>query len=526
MAQNTSDEMPYPASSVPQTHPVRLATIGKLFGLNPISPDRARILELGCADGSNLLPLAQSYPSTQFVGVDASSSQIEAGRKIADGAGLGNVTLQQEEIGAFAPVGDKFDYIIVHDRFSRVSAAEREKILSICREALSEHGIVYISYNAFPGWHMRGALREMVRFHVRQFPDVAQRVAQARALVKFLAESVPTENNPYGLFLKNELEIAKNASDSYVRHELLEDNNQPFYFHEFAELAGKSGLQYLGETEFSSMLATNYPPSVQEALARVGTTVVAMEQYMDFLRNRAFRQSLLVRQDAKLKRNVDASAIRDCWFSSYLRPTSAEPSLAAGQKEEFKGASGASITTDNTLVKAVLLTLSRVAPNQMSFADLIRELRVNLMGNTAVIRAPGTDTQEEAFLAQQVFVLYARGVIEMTGFPFPAIGSPGEKPVATALARYQALNCRAIANLRHISLPIDLFARHLLSLLDGTKTRAELVAAMIDKVQKNVLNVQQNGGTIKDPELLQKLLEPRLTAVLDDMGRLGLLQPA
>jgi methyltransferase-like protein len=274
------------------------------------------------------------------------------------------------------------------------------------------------------------------------------------------------------------------------------------------------------------MLATNYPPSVQEALARVGTTVVAMEQYMDFLRNRAFRQSLLVRQDAKLKRNVDASAIRDCWFSSYLRPTSAEPSLAAGQKEEFKGASGASITTDNTLVKAVLLTLSRVAPNQMSFADLIRELRVNLMGNTAVIRAPGTDTQEEAFLAQQVFVLYARGVIEMTGFPFPAIGSPGEKPVATALARYQALNCRAIANLRHISLPIDLFARHLLSLLDGTKTRAELVAAMIDKVQKNVLNVQQNGGTIKDPELLQKLLEPRLTAVLDDMGRLGLLQPA
>jgi hypothetical protein len=45
-------------------------------------------------------------------------------------------------------------------------------------------------------------------------------------------------------------------------------------------------------------------------------------------------------------------------------------------------------------------------------------------------------------------------------------------------------------------------------------------------VQKNVLNVQQNGGTIKDPELLQKLLEPRLTAVLEDMGRLGLLQPA
>ncbi|MEO5958017.1 MAG: class I SAM-dependent methyltransferase, partial [Opitutaceae bacterium] len=388
MAQNTYDETPYPASSFPQTHPVKLATIGRLFGLAPTAPDRARILELGCADGSNLIPLAQNYPSSHFVGVDFSAVQVDAGKKIVEGAGLSNITLTHQDIAEFNPDGEKFDYIIVHGIFSWVPAPIREKILQICRDALSENGIAYISYNAFPGWHMREALRDMTLFHVKQFTDVGQRVGQARALLKFLAESVPTENNPFGLFLKSELELMKGWTDGYLRHDLLEENNQPFYFHEFADQAAKFDLQYLGETEFSSMLATNYSPQIQESLAKVGTSLIAMEQYMDFLRNRMFRQTLLVRKDAKLKRNVETQSIRDAWFSTQLRATSAEPSLAAGQKEEFKAPNGAAITTDNTLVKAVLLALARATPNQVSFADLVRELRVNLMGNTAVIRDP------------------------------------------------------------------------------------------------------------------------------------------
>ena len=39
------DSLPYPSKFFLQTHPDRLATLGKLFGMNPQTPEKCRILE-------------------------------------------------------------------------------------------------------------------------------------------------------------------------------------------------------------------------------------------------------------------------------------------------------------------------------------------------------------------------------------------------------------------------------------------------------------------------------------------------
>ena len=72
----TYDLVPYPAASFPQTHPNRLAGIAKVFGIDSPLPSKARVLELGCADGGNILPMAQSLPDASFLGIDYSSKQI------------------------------------------------------------------------------------------------------------------------------------------------------------------------------------------------------------------------------------------------------------------------------------------------------------------------------------------------------------------------------------------------------------------------------------------------------------------
>lgn len=56
------DEVPYTSHPFPQTHPERLATIGTLFGMRPPPVETARVLELGCASGGNLIPLAVAFP--------------------------------------------------------------------------------------------------------------------------------------------------------------------------------------------------------------------------------------------------------------------------------------------------------------------------------------------------------------------------------------------------------------------------------------------------------------------------------
>lgn len=45
--------------------------------------ERWRVLEIGCGDGSNILPLAFDYPEGEFVGVDRALNPIEAGRALA-----------------------------------------------------------------------------------------------------------------------------------------------------------------------------------------------------------------------------------------------------------------------------------------------------------------------------------------------------------------------------------------------------------------------------------------------------------
>jgi tRNA G46 methylase TrmB len=77
-----------------QTHPDRLATLATLFGLRPAPPQRCRVLELGCGDGGNLIPMALALPDASFVGVDAAPKAIARGQGVVAELGLANVTLE------------------------------------------------------------------------------------------------------------------------------------------------------------------------------------------------------------------------------------------------------------------------------------------------------------------------------------------------------------------------------------------------------------------------------------------------
>ncbi len=528
MSINTYDEVPYPSSSFPQTHPIKLATIARLFGMSPAKPDNCNVLELGCADGANIIPFAQLYPDSTFVGVDLSARQVERGQKAITEVGLKNITLQNKNILDFDAEGKKFDFIIVHGIFSWVPEDVRNKILDICSTTLTDNGVAYISYNALPGWHMRGMIRDMMLFHTQQFTDVQQRIGQSRALVKFLADSVPTENNPYGQFLKNELNSMQGWADGYLRHDFLEEENRAFYFHDFVETAAKHNLQYLGEPELSSMLASNFPQQVQETLQKVGRNIIAMEQYMDFLRNRMFRMTLLVKRDTKVNRTVDAGILKEFSFGALARPTKEDVNLQAGQKEEFRLASGVTFTSDSALVKAIVVTLHQAGLNHISFGELMAGVRGRLNQGGSAVREAGHEAREEAVIAQQLLLLYSRGLVEIVATPHPLTTLKNEgKLKATAFARYQALNePRHVTNLRHVSIRMDAFARHVVSLIDGTRDVDQIADAMADKVKAGLFSVQEGGKNVTDAAQLKTILIPRINVVIAQVSQMGFLQSA
>ncbi len=166
MSQFAYDEVEYPGQVFPQTHPDRLATLATVFGLSPAPPERCRVLEVGCGDAGNLIPIAMGAPGTECIGFDLSATAIAKGQAIANELGLTNIKLSQADLMAYHPDG-KFDYIIAHGFMSWVPPPVQERLLQLCRESLAPQGVAMISYNTLPGFHLRRMLREMMRIMSR-----------------------------------------------------------------------------------------------------------------------------------------------------------------------------------------------------------------------------------------------------------------------------------------------------------------------------------------------------------------------
>ena len=214
------DRVPYPSVAIPETHPDRLATVARIFGLRTPDISRCRVLELGCASGGNLIPMAFNLRGSEFVGIDLSRHQVEDGLATVRALDLANIRIEHASILDIDAAWGQFDYIICHGVFSWVDRPVQDKILEICRDSLTPSGVAYISYNTYPGWHLRESVRHMMRYHVAQFDDAAEQVEQARALLTFLASASDT-SLPYGQLLAREVDRLSNASDSYLFHEHL-----------------------------------------------------------------------------------------------------------------------------------------------------------------------------------------------------------------------------------------------------------------------------------------------------------------
>jgi len=475
---NSYDDVPYAGYPFAQTHPDRLATMAKLAGLRPASILNCRVLELGCGNGGNLVPMAYGLTGSRFLGIDASGRAIDEGNLLIGELGLRNIELRTADFMELGPELGEFDYIIAHGVYSWVPAEVRDRLLKLCERHLAPEGVAYISYNAYPGFHMRRMMREMMLFHNRGMSEPREFVKQGLALLQFIGSAFPSgdegNHDLYGVLIKEHLDLLKGHRHlEQIYHDDLAEVNEGVYFHEFVSDAKRHGLQFLSEAVLSDMDDARFPEEVREGLSGLAHgDVIRREQYLDFLKCRVFRQTLLCRSELSPGHEVEDLNLDEFYIASSARAESPQPDFSSGKVEQFSGLKGGSLRTDHPAAKAALVALGDVYPMALTWEELLTEARQRLS-------IQGLEPDVEV-LKEILIGACKRGLVQLSVHRPAFVLKASERPLASGLARLQATKGKSVVNLVHESVHLDdELSRNFLQLLDGTHDQAALVEELL-----------------------------------------------
>ena len=515
------DTVTYPSMVHPQMHPCALAAIARLHGIHAASPAHCRLLEIGCGEGVQLLALAMAYPDSEFIGVDMSHAAIARGEVARTALGLGNLHLVAADLTNWDPGTRMFDYIIAHGFYSWVPQHVRECLLALCGKQLAPHGVAYVSYNALPGRRIRQMTWEMMKHHVRHLSDPQQRIDGAREFLMWLGENVPASKSYSGAVQAEAEHILNDVDPIVLFHDDLSDTNDSFSITEFIESARHHGMEFLAEASYSDMSDAMLTEECAASLIRLtGNDRVEREQYLDFLKGRRFRQTLLCRRTGKPSSEMQISSIVALEVVGALQTESGTAAnLAAGKTERFVAGESASIATDHPVAKAALELIGKAFPQPVRFQDLLARSRT-LAGSSAA------DAESVAeMLRTVVAAAFQRGLVDLQCDPPRFAATAGRCPLLSPLARLQLeQELPVLTSMRPSMVRLDSIpARELLRQLDGRKDRSAILYGLAASM--SAMEIPGSDGRVERQPIDWWLeqLGPNLEDGLRDAARMALL---
>lgn len=496
MTATSYDAVSYPGYAYEQTHPDRLATQATLFGMTPAPPAACRLLEIGAGDGGNLIPMALGLPGSEFVGIDLAAAPVARGGAVIDELELANVTLRAADVLELPDDLGQFDYVVAHGVYSWIPPRPRDALVAACGRLLAPDGVAYISYNAYPGSYLRDMASDILSFHLGGVGEPGERLDRARHLMRLVVAA--NAQTPYAGVLREHFERVLQHPDALLYHDDLADVNTPVYFHEFVAHAARHGLQFLAEARLHDSQLHQLPEDVARELGRLPDDAVVREQYIDFVVNRMFRQTLLCRHDVALDRDLHARRLSGLSFAAPL----GIDRTVAGEEPTFVSRRGVSFQPGRARLTAALEAIAAAWPRAVTFEWLAANL----------------DVAARDLLGSELLEIHAAGVLDLHSHPPTPAAVPGSRPVASPLARRQAAaGLDRVTSLRHASVRLeDPLGAHLLSLLDGSRDRGDLEAAIREYVAGGGL-----AGTAVDPPPGE--LTDAIDAALARLAELSLL---
>lgn len=526
------DKRVYTSNAFPYSSPGHLRAAAHLWGLESVPLENARVLELGCAGGGNLLSFAVSYPQAHVVGVDLSSVQVEQGQQVVQALGLKNLHLHAMSLTDITSDFGQFDYIIAHGVFSWVPPEVRLAMMRILHENLSPNGIGYISYNTYPGWKAGDIVRDAMLLHSHSAQTDDDKLAAAKAMLNLLSDGIAASNS-LAPSLRGAVEQVRKQSDYYIAHEYLEAFNNPCYLLEFVNLADQHELTHVGDADPHLEMSVTYEQNVQlnHSLVALGQPREMRQQYLDFSVGRNFRKSLVVHKNRadQIVISPDLERLADLRWAGHF--TEVEPEQNTPKdKTTFRSHKNQPLYTSEAAVIAVVKTLTQAWPTSLTFDTLLTQVRPNL---------PIEQAQDET-AARKAVLGTLETLFRLKSLVYTLEPSPYDTAVAVKVSNdapilipgmahiYQERQDPAFGvgnfNLWHetVNLQLKKAEAWLLPHINGGNSRKQLATLLRDALNAGKVP-NTDGKTLKGKRNLDAVADKIVGKLLDLLKRQGVL---
>lgn len=515
------DAIPYDSTPFADTHPGHLYALARLHGLEPTLPAQARVLELGCARGGNLIPLAYFYPNAEFLGIELSPRQVAEGQAILRDLALSNIRI---EVGDILELDleslGQFDYILVHGVYSWVPESVRLRILELCQTCLSAQGIAYISYNTKPGWGMRGMLRDALVWQTREVEDPAEKLAAAQAFLPAYAAGLKGLETLSATYLRHEIQRLQDSHPSYLFHEYLAEFNRSFLLTEFVADAESAGLHFICEADLRHSYPETLGDHAQQFLADRSDRI-HREQTIDFILNRNFRQALLCRAALTTHDHPDINVLPELAFLGNLQPPQ-KLDLRRTKPVEFFTDDGERVAVHQPIARAAVAALYAAYPQSLTLEAIWDQASQLMQQHQRDVNAEDA----EGLMAElfSLAVLGHLGLRPNEHIDVLKIDIEQDRLKVSALARVsQAHGIGHIGTRHHATLELDAFSERVIELLDGTRDRAQTTQQLITDLQPGGALHGLEGTENADAKKLERLVNNNLSNILALLQRHGVL---
>ncbi|NBI12960.1 methyltransferase domain-containing protein [[Haemophilus] felis] len=516
------NEFPYKSQGFAHTQPGRLQALARMKGLTPPALENARVLEIGCSYGGNIIPFALRYPNAKVVGVDLSEHQIDVGKQILKELEIDNIELIQGDICQVS-FDTEFDYIICHGVFSWVPENVQEGILQAVSKYLSPNGVAFISYNTYPGWKIKEIAKDLMIFGSKASAAPAERVSQSFNMLKFVNNYLNGRHHQLAKPLSHLFNHIMEQAPYYITHEYFETYNKPMYFLDFVEKVEEFGLSYL--TDSRSPIVPHYlyfkNDEWEQLCQGCEGKVEFVEQFVDFLLNKEFRNSVITRRENLVANNVSnhIEVYNKCFnFEEihfmvypieYVEATDDEMAHWAVESDKIQ-------ISANKHSNLLFNYLKEREYQTVNVGDVLRDLKNH----------PDFDEGDATNL---LFMLIHNASTYIGLHPISRSQSVTDKPFMLTKIRklieiiQQNPNLLSLSDIYTRIIEFDYFAYYLSQHLDGTNNLQDLMAIINKAVEDKKIQFYEDGQPIGRDVIDDKRVEEYINNCLKNFHYLGFL---